>query len=290
MSENMNEKELESLISLLDDPDQEVFQHVEQKLITLGTTVIEQLESVWEQSFDALQQTRIENLIHKIQFQSVRRELEIWKLGGAADLLRGMIIVDKYQYPDLDEQQVINRIEAIKRDAWLDMIYDLSPAENVRLLNNVLYNVHGLSGNTGHYHDPQNSFISKVLETKKGNPLLLAAIYSIVAQRLDIPIYGVNLPKHFILAYTRHHLPIDDREDILFYINAFSRGHIFGRHDVIGFLKQLNLNLEDQFMVPCSNVDIIIRVLRNLSAAYTRLGQTDKKEEIEILLSVVMED
>lgn len=286
----MNEKELASLISLLDDPDQEVFQHVEEKLITLGSTVIEQLENVWEESFDALQQTRIENLIHKIQFQSVRRELEIWKLAGAEDLLRGLIIIDKYQYPDLDEQKIINQIEAIKRDAWLDMMYDVGPAENVRLLNNVMYNVHGFSGNTGNYHDPQNSFISKVLETKKGNPLMLAAIYSIVAQRLDIPIYGVNLPKHFILAYTQHPLPITDREDILFYINAFSRGHIFGRHDVIGFLKQLNLDLDDQYIVPCSNLDIIIRVLRNLSSAYTRLGQTDKKEEIEVLLSVAMSE
>lgn len=283
----MNEKELESLISLLDDPDHEIFQHVEEKLITLGPPVIEQLETVWEQSFDALQQSRIENLIHKIQFQNVQQELEIWKLGGAADLLRGLIIINKYQYPDLDEQKIINQIEAIKRDAWLDMMYDLGPADNVRLLNNVLYNVHGFSGNTSHYHDPQNSFIGQVLETKKGNPLLLAAIYSIVAQRLDIPIYGVNLPKHFILAYTRQPLPIADRDDVLFYINAFSRGHIFGRHDVIGFLKQLNLGLEDQFVLPCSNLDIIIRVLRNLTAAYIRLGQTDKKEEIQRLLSIV---
>lgn len=280
----MNEKEVTSLIKLLDDPDHEIFQHVEEKLITLGAPIIAKLEDVWENSFDALQQSRIENLIHKIQFQNVQRELEIWKLGGCEDLLQGLLIVNKYQYPDIDEQTIINKIEAIKRDAWLDMMYDIGPAEQVRLLNNIIYNVHGLSGNTSNYHDPQNSYIGQVLSTRKGNPLMLSAIYSIVAQRLDIPIYGVNLPKHFILAYTRQGLPVKDGDDVLFYINAFNRGQIFGRHDVIGFLRQLNLELEDQYTLPCSNADIVIRVLRNLNSAYARLGQVEKQGEIDTLL------
>ena len=280
----MNEKELDSLIKLLDDPDTEVFDHVEQKLIMLGPEVITRLESAWEHSFDMMLQTRIENLIHKIQFEDVLQELELWKISGSFDLLQGLIIVNKYQYPDMDEQKVINQIEAIKRDAWLEMIYSMSAVEKVRLLNNVLYNVYGFSGNTSNYHDPQNSYIGQVLSTRKGNPLMLSAIYSIVAQRLDIPIYGVNLPKHFILAYTRQGLPVKDGDDVLFYINAFNRGQIFGRHDVIGFLRQLNLELEDQYTLPCSNADIVIRVLRNLNSAYARLGQVEKQGEIDTLL------
>ncbi len=57
------------------------------------------------------------------------------------------------------------------------------------------------SGNTTNHQDPQNSYIGQVLDTKKGNQISLASIYSIIAQKLDIPIYGVNLPQHFILAY-----------------------------------------------------------------------------------------
>lgn len=283
----MNKKELESLISLLDDPDAEVFHHVEEKLITFGPEIIDHLEHIWQHSFNPLQQNRIENLIHKIQFQSVIRDLQIWKLSGASDLLSGLIIINRYQYPDLDEQHIINQVEAIKRDVWLDMIYEMGPAENVRLLNNIIYNTHGFSGNTSNYHDPQNSYISQVLESKKGNPILLACIYSIVAQKLDLPIYGVNLPKHFILAYTHKHTPVTDREDVLFYINAFNRGQIFGRHDVVGFLKQLNLDVEDQFTLPCDNTAIITRVLRNLSASYGQLDKADKKEEIDLLINVI---
>ena len=283
----MNEKEVDSLIKLLDDPDAEVFQHVEQKLIMMAPEVIGRLETVWGQSFDVMLQTRIENLIHKIQFEDVLQELELWKLSGSFDLLQGLIIVNKYQYPDLDEQKIINQIESIKRDAWLDMIYSMSAVEKVRLLNNIIYNAHGFSGNTSNYHDPQNSYVGQVLETHKGNPILLACIYSIVAQKLDIPIYGVNLPKHFILAYTEDHTPVENKDGILFYINAFNRGQIFGRHDVVAFLKQLNLAPNDDFVLPCTNVDIITRVLRNLVTSYSQAGNAAKTEEINRMLDLL---
>lgn len=286
----MDSRELNSLIKLLDDPDQEVFNHIEEQFLMLGSEVIETLEAAWEESFDALVQSRIEDLIHKIQFNLVCHELRLWKLTNGLDLLLGLNIINKYQYPEMDEQKIINRIEEMKRAVWQQMIYEMSPVEKVRLLNTIIFNEFGLSGNTQNYHDPQNSYIGQVLESKKGNPILLSCIYSIVAQRLDIPIYGVNLPKHFILAYTHHHSPDLGQEDILFYINAFNRGQIFGRHDVIAFLKQLNLSYEDQFVLPCTHIEVIQRVLRNLQSSYSKSGNTAKQEEIEILLKIVEED
>lgn len=281
----LNDKEINSLIHLLDDPDEEVFRHVEEKLLTLGTGVIAPLEAAWEKSFDSFLQSRIENLIHKIQFEQVFNELELWYLGGGFDLLQGLMIVNKYQYPDLEEQAIINQVEEIKRDAWLEMMYNMSAVEKVRLLNNVFYNLHGFKGNTKNYHDPQNSYIGKVLETRKGNPILLATLYSIVAQRLDIPIYGVNLPRHFILAYVDEQTKSEEG-DVLFYINAFNRGQIFGKHDVLSFLKQLNLPADEQFFLPCDNLAIVSRVLRNLSASYNQAGSLEKAAEIQRLLSV----
>jgi regulator of sirC expression with transglutaminase-like and TPR domain len=50
-------------------------------------------------------------------------------------------------------------------------------------------NIYGFSGNITNHQDPQNSYLSQVMETKKGNQISLAIIYSIIAQKLDIPIY-----------------------------------------------------------------------------------------------------
>ena len=284
----INPTEVNSLIRLLDDPDTEIFSHVHEKLASYGTEVIQYLESAFEQAFDPIQQERIANLVHEIQFGTVKNDLQLWYQSGAFDLLQGILIINRYQYPDLDEQKVINQIEVIKRDIWIQMMNEASPVEQVKLMNHVFYSIHGFSGNTANHRDPQNSYISQVLETKKGNQISLAIIYSIIAQKLDIPVYGVNLPQHFILAYLDESRESEFEGGILFYINAFNKGFIFGRRDVDMFLKQLNLQFDKQFYEPCSNADIIKRVLRNLISAYEHLGSSEKVDELNALLEILI--
>ncbi|MDT3404435.1 transglutaminase-like domain-containing protein [Mucilaginibacter terrae] len=283
----INEAEINSLIRLLDDPDREIFEHVHDKLISYGPEAIGYLENAWEQAFDPIQQDRIANLVHEIQFSITKNELELWHQSGAFDLLRGALIINKYQYPDLDEQKIINQIEEIKRDIWMQMMFEGSPADQIKLINHVLYNLHGFSGNTSNHQDPQNSYLSQVLESKKGNQISLAIIYSVIAQKLDIPVYGVNLPQHFILAYMDEAAKSEFESGVLFYINAFNKGHIFGRRDVDMFLKQLNLNTDKQFYEPCTNTDIVRRILRNLISSYEQLGSMEKVQELNELLAVL---
>jgi regulator of sirC expression with transglutaminase-like and TPR domain len=285
----INQTEVTSLIRLLDDPDQEIYNHVHDKLLSYGSEAIEHLESAFEQAFDSIQQDRIANLVHEIQFGIIKNDLKLWLHGGAFDLLQGILVINRYQYPDLDEQKIINQIEAIKRDVWIQMMNEASPSEQVKLINHVFYHIYGFSGNTSNHLDPQNSYLSQVLESKKGNQISLAIIYSIVAQKLDIPVYGVNLPQHFILAYVDEAQQSEFESGILFYINAFNKGFIFGRRDVDQFLKQLNLKADKQFYEPCSNTDIIKRVLRNLISAYEHLGSAEKVAEINELLAIVEE-
>lgn len=283
----INETEVNSLIRLLDDPDQEIYSHVHEKLLSYGSEAIGYLESAFEQAFDPIQQERIANLVHEIQFDILKNDLRLWLHGGAFDLLQGILIINRYQYPDLDEQKVINQIEAIKRDIWIQMMNEASPPEQIKLINHILYNIYGFSGNTTNHLDPQNSYLSQVLETKKGNQPSLAIIYSIIAQKLDIPVYGVNLPQHFILAYMDESQQSEFEGGVLFYINAFNKGFIFGRRDVDMFLKQLNLKYDKQFYEPCSNTDIIKRVLRNLVSAYEHAGAAEKVDELNELMKIL---
>lgn len=169
----------------------------------------------------------------------------------------------------------------------MQMMFEGSPSDQVKLINHVLYNIYGFSGNTTNHQDPQNSYLSQVLETKKGNQISLAIIYSVIAQKLDIPIYGVNLPQHFILAYMDESTRSEFESGVLFYINAFNKGFIFGRRDVDNFLKQLNLNTEKQFYEPCTNTDIVRRILRNLISAYEQLGSVEKVQELTELINVL---
>ncbi len=114
---------------------------------------------------------------------------------------------------------------------------EMSSVEKIKLFNHVFYNYFGFSGNTKNHHDPQNSYINQVLESKRGNQISLAIIYSTIAQKLDIPVYGINLPQHFILGYIDEGKQVEQEFSVLFYINAFNKGAIFGKHDVDQFLQ-----------------------------------------------------
>lgn len=281
-----NLAEISALVKLLDDPDQSIYEQVQQRLLEYGNEAINELESAWEQSLDTLLQERIENIVHTIQFNNVKEDLNLWYQSGAFDLLQGALVINRYQYPDLDEQAVIFQIEEIKREIWIGLQYEMSSIEKIKLINHVFYNQFGFSGNTKNHHDPQNSYLNQVLESKKGNQISLAIIYATLAQKLDIPVYGVNLPQHFILGYIDES-NAEKEYGVLFYINAFNKGAIFGKHDVDQFLRQLNLEPQPGFYSPCSNTEIIRRIIRNLISAYENLGAADKVDELKQLQDIL---
>jgi regulator of sirC expression with transglutaminase-like and TPR domain len=201
--------------------------------------------------------------------------------------------VARYQYPDLNEAQLLTHLDKIKRDAWLEMNENLTAMEQVKVMNKVFFEIHGFSGNTQNYHAPQNSFINLALETKKGNPLMLSIIYMEVARSAGLPVFGINLPEHFVLGYKDEHnilpdVPDDENSRILFYINPFSKGDIFGRKEIHAFLKQLKIQREKSYFEPCTNKEMMQRLIRNLMNSYHKLGYLEKVSELELLMKAVL--
>jgi len=292
----MDKQELNALLSLLDDPDTDVFLQVREKLLSLGEKAIPALENVWEQSFDTNIQTKIEGIIHNIQFNTTAQLLKEWASTPEQNLLTGALLIAKYQYPDLNEDKLKRQIQQIRQDVWLELNDKLTALEQVKILNHILFEVHNFSGNTQNYHAPQNSYINNVLESKKGNPLSLSLVYLIVAQDLKIPIYGVNLPEHFVLCYKDVHqlMTVKTKRDeemiaqgILFYINPFSKGAVFGKKQLEIYLKKMNLEPQPPHYQPCSNLEMIKRLLRNLIFSYKKLGYVEKQDELQKLLDAL---
>ena len=285
----MNLKEVIALITLLDDPDDGIYSEVKNRFIILGPPAIPHLETAWENSFDALMQKRIEGIIHTIQFKALQNALKYWAEHEQDDLFRGCAIIARYQYPDLDENKLKKQLHQIKQDVWLELHDDLTAIEKVKIINHIMFEVHQFGGNITNYHAPQNSFINVVLETKKGNPVMLSVIYALICRELGIPIYGVNLPQHFVLAYVNDFANLFDpshktlSDNILFYVNPFSKGLIFNQGDVDSFIKQLNVEPETKYYLPCSNLDIIKRLLNNLIYSFDKMGYAEKVKELKEL-------
>ncbi len=273
---DIDKKEFKALVSLLDDEDAEVNRHVEEKIMSLGSAIIPYLEEQWENSFDPEIQRKLEDMIHVLQFDLLKERLLKWKKNGATDLLEGMWIISTYQYPDTELEELSQQIEQIYYDIWVDLKPDLHPYDQVKMINSSLFSKLKFRANTKNFHSPNNSLLKAVLESKKGNPISLSVIYILVAEKLGLPVKGVNLPNLFIITYKT--------DDLQFYINAFNRGLIFSRKDIDNYVANLNLTPKESFYQPCSNEEILKRVLRNLIIAYDKLGEHQKSEEIKELL------
>lgn len=108
-----------------------------------------------------------------------------------------------------------------------------------------------------------------------------------------MPVLGVNLPEHFVLAYIEDNIfkfgQKIERKDILFYINPFNRGFIFSSVEIDKFIQQINIMPSESHYLPCKNTDIVVRMLKNLVISYQKLGYAEKQQEIEELLKVFSE-
>ena len=281
-------KELFALINLLDEPDEKAYSHIGERIFSFGSEAIPGLEAAMENTFEGIVQQRIEELILRIRQEILKNEFIEWINLGSSDLLKGYLLITKTYYPEIDEESLIIRIEQIKMDAWLELNDNLTALENVKVLNHILFEVHHFEPNRINIHAIGNSYLNTFLDIKKGSPLSLGMLYIIISQKLNIPVYGVNLPQHFILAYTTEMVrPHPDENDVLFYINPYNNGAIFTRKEIDLFIHQLKIKPNESFFAPCTNVDIIKRLILNLKYSLTQSGNTEKSIELDNLLNVM---
>jgi regulator of sirC expression with transglutaminase-like and TPR domain len=285
---------IHALVKLLDDTDEEVVNIVESKLIGEGAYYIPELEEIWlENTYPQLNQ-RIEEIIKRYQKVSLLQDIDLWLAKKEdATALEAWLLASRVQYPGLKLGMVKAHLNQLKIDAWVKMGGVKNPFDQIQILNHVFFETYGFKGNNENYHNPDNSIITRVMETKFGNPISLSILYMSVAHDLGLPLFGVNLPQHFVLAYCRLNTPINENgtydrdkikvsnvEKVNFYVNAFSKGQIFTKESVDAFLKVIKVNPQPSFYEPCDNLEIFRRILRNLHFAFSEQQDSDKQRDI----------
>jgi regulator of sirC expression with transglutaminase-like and TPR domain len=287
---HMERNKIDALIALLDDKNAEVINAVNDNLLKEGLEIIPRLEKVWETTLDENLQERLENVIQNIQFETTKKNLNAWSSSGAENLLEGACYLAQFQFPEIKLKKLESEIDKIRKDIWIEPNNSQTALEKVKIINYVLFDLHKFSRNSTNFYSPQNLYINQVLETKKGNPISLAILYLSIAHKLQLPVYGVNLPKNFILAYKdeyRHCDSDDEAEDILFYINPNNKGAILGKKEIDYFLDQQKLIPDNIYYTTCSNQTIVLRLIHNLVLSYEKLGFEDKIERLKELSKAI---
>ena len=281
-----------ALISLLDDPDSTVFEAVEPELLKESSKIIPELEIIWETSYDEKCQQRIENLIHRLRFKENYGNFRKWSKQLEPDLLEGFILASRYHYPELNDDRIIRRIEEIRRKVWVELNNSLTSLEKITVLNHIFFQEFGFSVDNENYYAPKNCFINQLLETGQGNPLSVALLYTIIANRLDLPVRFVDIPKHPLLAYVDRKIaarvhPEGVETDVLFYINTSNKGSISGRRELEFQLRRSGLEPIRRFFEPASPRCFISRLLEVTEKSYELNGFSDKTADIHKMISIL---
>ncbi|MEI6456499.1 MAG: transglutaminase-like domain-containing protein [bacterium] len=288
MTDQPENTTLRALIKMLDEPDERTFTLIREKICSFGPQAIAPLEKSWENTFDILVQERLTDILQTIRMEQANHDFTDWKRFGSSDLLKGFILVSRTGYPALDEAALTIRIEQMKMDIWLELNDNLTALENIKVINHILFEMHHFEGNKTDPSDPDQSHLNVLMESRKGSPISLGILYLVLAQKLNLPVFGVNLPQHFILAYlTDNGIPNPGADDVLFYINPFNEGAVFTRREIDLFIRQLKIKPDAAYFSPCSNTEIIQRLLKNLKHGYKRIGKPEKTAPLDQFLKIL---
>lgn len=285
-----NTKEISALLHLIDDPDEEVFDAISEKIVGYGKPIIPNLEHLWETTPDEGIQERIELLIHRLHYRDLSEDFRQWNVSGHHDLLLGSLLVCKFQYPDIATTPVLQEIEKIRRNVWLELNNYLTPLEQINIVTSILYSYYGLKGAEINPKEPNEFLLHKTLETKRGNQISNGILYLLLCELLDIPVRAINIPRQCIIAYfkpgySQENLP-DPLSKIEFFIDPTS-GQVFSHHDVENYFKRIGMPPESSYFKPRKNKEVIQQLLEEFSKCFTSEAESYKQKELAELASLL---
>ena len=283
-------KEISALLHLIDDPDEEVFDAVCKKIVDYGKPIIPNLEHLWENTPDQPIQERIELLIHRLHFRDLSEDFRQWTVSGHHDLMLGAMLTCKFQYPDLATSPVMQEIEKIRRNIWLELNNYLTPLEQINIVTSILYSYYGLKGGETNYKEPNEFLLHKTLEAKRGNQISNGILYLMLCELLDIPVRAVHIPRQFIIAYFKpgysdESLP-NPVHKIEFFIDP-STGQVFTHQDVESYFKRISVPPVPTYFKPQKNKQVIRELLEEFSKCFSDEKQQYKQVELLDLASML---
>ncbi|HTS44961.1 MAG TPA: transglutaminase family protein [Puia sp.] len=287
-------KEIKALFHLIDDPDEEVFVNVSNRIVSYGRGIIPNLENLWENTVSESIQERIEILIHKLHYSDLTEDFQRWKNSSTHDLLTACLLVAKFQYPELASTSVLQEIEKLRRNIWLELNTYLTPLEQINVLTSILYGYYNLKGTEVGYQHPEEFLINKLIETKRGNTIINGILYLILSELLEIPVRAINIPRQFVLGYIKpeyeneESIHKDAFHRVEFFIDPLS-GQVFTHKDVENYFKRVSVAPVDSYFKPVSRIRTIQILLEEFSKCFDDSKNIYKQNEL-ITLSALLND
>jgi len=272
--EELSESQKAALLTLLADEDPSIYRKIRQRIVSFGPPAADWLRP-HTLSRDPALRRRAQEIVLSFDRQAADDAFLGFclKHGETFDLEEGAWKLAQTQYPDINVSGYQALLDSFASDIS-ESLRDVTAAEDILgVLNRYLFDELGFAGNEEQYHDPDNSYLNRVLDRRTGNPINLCLVYLLLARRLVLPITGIGLPGHFVCRFQSSSAEI--------YIDAFNGGKLMTKADCVQYLLQGNYSIREDYLAPVSPRRILLRICGNLHQIYLQLEQTETATRLQ---------
>jgi regulator of sirC expression with transglutaminase-like and TPR domain len=205
-----------------------------------------------------------------IRRRALDYEWEQWVLDPRADLETGVLLIDRFGDPCAAANSAPRILDDLAEALGRRLLGAAEMAGTIERLTAFLFSDLGFRGNTESYDDPDNSYLSRVLDRRLGIPVSLSVVVLLLASRLHLPVVGIGMPGHFLVRYGAD--PSGP------YIDSFGSGRVLNRDECIAWLRASGFTFAPGMLQPVGPRYIVARMLRNLVAVFTKCGASSEAE------------
>ncbi|MFU8813006.1 MAG: transglutaminase-like domain-containing protein [Balneolaceae bacterium] len=277
-----NRSEIESLIYLLDDPDPTVQHGVKNRFMELGEQAVPLLDQFRCESVNEPEKKAINELIYNLTYGSVVEDFSDLVEAGIQDrraLEKAVFGLARFGNPTLRMLDYTRKLDRMAEEIGSDVAYTPSLKEKMHIVLQYIFREQRFRGDSKAYHSPDNAFIDRVIDRRKGLPIMLSLVVMFIGRRLHLPFHGVNMPIHFMLMYQTHN------QEIL--IDPFDSGTLVTYDQCCYFLKKNGVEPRPEHLRKANEADILARCIRNLMHSFAKVHQEKKVEDLKALLQLL---
>jgi regulator of sirC expression with transglutaminase-like and TPR domain len=196
-------------------------------------------------------------------------------------LVRAAVAVSMHELDGVTPESVERSLDDIA-DEVQRRVKSVTPSALVARLHEVLFEEKGFTGNNDDYYSTNNSYLSRVLESKRGLPVTLSLVYKSVAQRLGLVSRGINAPVHFLAAV--------ESDGHWMIVDPFHGGRMLTKDEVFRQLEEHAghaVDRSDEMLATATHAEWLGRIIRNLELVFAKNGRDDDKMAMEELQSLL---
>ena len=273
-SARLSKSQQAALINLLADEDAAVYKTVKEKILSIGPDAMNWLRP-HTLSGEPLLRRRAQEIIQHFARQVCDNDFLGFCLrhGEEFDIEEGAWLLAKTHYPDINIEAYQALLDSFAASLKTRIESDSTPKEILSTFNNYLFDELGFHGNEENYYDPENSYLNRVIDRRRGNPIGLCLVYMLLARRLRLPVAGIGLPGHFICRFQSSAAEI--------YLDVFNAGKFLTKADCVQFLLHGNYSLHDDYLTPMTARRFLMRVCGNLHQIYQQLSLADETTRLQ---------